>query len=141
MLTRLCGFCSFDSNPVSPAQAAGVRAALHRSAPTSSDIYTAAGMVTGCAAWSTAAADPDFHLAAGGSCCSWDGRLDNRDHLLLRAGLAADAPDSAIAWELYRRSGEEGLRDLIGDWSLCIWDAAARAVILASDYAGVRPLY
>jgi asparagine synthase (glutamine-hydrolysing) len=30
---------------------------------------------------------------------------------------------------------------LIGDWSLVIWDATARSVLLASDYAGIRPLY
>jgi asparagine synthase (glutamine-hydrolysing) len=30
---------------------------------------------------------------------------------------------------------------LIGDWSLVIWDATEKAVVLASDFAGVRPLY
>ena len=30
---------------------------------------------------------------------------------------------------------------MIGDWSLAIWDARRQAVVLASDFAGVRPLY
>ena len=33
----------------------------------------------------------------------------------------------------------DGLRDVIGDWSLCIWDS--REIVLARDYAGIRPLY
>jgi asparagine synthase (glutamine-hydrolysing) len=30
---------------------------------------------------------------------------------------------------------------LIGDWSAALWKPATRSIILASDYAGVRPLY
>ena len=40
-----------------------------------------------------------------------------------------------------QRWGIDGLVHLIGDWSVVIWDHANRATVLASDFAGVRPLY
>jgi len=50
----------------------------------------------------------------------WDGRLDEP------AGVdPATVP----------------LRELIGDWSLVHWNPAARVLVLASDFAGTRPLY
>ena len=73
----------------------------------------------------------------------WDGRLDNRNDLLLRLrdSLAADNSNAAIARATYERWGVEGLVHLIGDWSVVIRDRANGATILASDFAGVRPLY
>ena len=73
----------------------------------------------------------------------WDGRLDNRDDLLLRLGdsLRGDTGNAAIAGAAYERWGTDGLVHLIGDWSVVIRDKVNRAVVLASDFAGVRPLY
>src|SRR5579863_2414217 len=74
---------------------------------------------------------------------TFDGRLDNRDELLLSLSdiLSGDRSDRALALAAYGRWGIEGLVRLVGDWSLAIWDATQRALILASDFAGVRPLY
>jgi len=66
-----------------------------------------------------------------GSACAWDGRLD-RDEA---------ATPAHVALELYRTRGATGLRELVGDWSVAIWDAVGRSAVLASDFAGVRPLY
>lgn len=73
----------------------------------------------------------------------WDGRLDNRDDLLLllRDRLQDDSSNAALARAVYERYGTEGFVRLIGDWSLVIRDHANRAIVLASDFAGVRPLY
>ena len=73
----------------------------------------------------------------------WDGRLDNRNDLLplLADLLREDKSSSAIALAAYRRCGVDGLVHLIGDWSVVIRDDANRTTILASDFAGVRPLY
>src|SRR5689334_24017119 len=73
----------------------------------------------------------------------WDGRLDNRDDLLLllRDRLQDDGSNAALARATYERYGIEGFVRLIGDWSVVIRDNANRAVVLASDFAGVRPLY
>ncbi|HKR12339.1 MAG TPA: asparagine synthase-related protein [Pyrinomonadaceae bacterium] len=71
----------------------------------------------------------------------WDGRLDNRADLRhrLRDSLNGESGNAAIARAAYECWGTEGLVQLIGDWSLVIRDH--RTTILASDFAGVRPLY
>jgi asparagine synthase (glutamine-hydrolysing) len=73
----------------------------------------------------------------------WDGRLDNRNDLipLLADLLRDDTSNTAIALAVYDRWGIDGLVHLIGDWSVVIQDETNRATILASDFAGVRPLY
>src|ERR1700755_2105790 len=73
----------------------------------------------------------------------WDGRLDNRADLLqrLRDSLRGDASNAAIARAAYERWGADGLVHLVGDWSLVIRDKVNGAIVLASDFAGVRPLY
>ena len=73
----------------------------------------------------------------------WDGRLDNRDDLLvlLRDRLQGDATNASLARATYERWGVNGLVRLIGDWSMVLRDHASRAIVLASDFAGVRPLY
>src|SRR5262245_472424 len=73
----------------------------------------------------------------------WDGRLDNRDDLISRLGdsLQSDTRNEAIARATYERWGTAGLAHLIGDWSMAIHDRVDRTTILASDFAGVRPLY
>jgi asparagine synthase (glutamine-hydrolysing) len=73
----------------------------------------------------------------------WDGRVDNRDDLLLRLrdSLQDDNSNAAIARATYERWGVDGLVHLIGDWSVVIRDHVKRTTVLASDFAGVRPLY
>jgi asparagine synthase (glutamine-hydrolysing) len=71
----------------------------------------------------------------------FDGRLDNRSDLLPRFSLKGDTSNAAIARATYERSGTAGFVHLIGDWSLVIRDHANRLTVLASDFAGVRPLY
>ncbi|HXQ73167.1 MAG TPA: asparagine synthase-related protein [Pyrinomonadaceae bacterium] len=73
----------------------------------------------------------------------WDGRLDNRDDLLARLteSLRGDTSNASIARATYERWGTEGFVHLIGDWSMVIRDRVNGLTILASDFAGVRPLY
>jgi asparagine synthase (glutamine-hydrolysing) len=73
--------------------------------------------------------DPRQQTAETGLVCDFDGRLDSA------------VPPSTAAIDAYRELGIAGFRDLIGDWSLALRDHPNRALILASDYAGVRPLY
>jgi asparagine synthase (glutamine-hydrolysing) len=81
--------------------------------------------------------------AQGAVVLHWDGRLDNRDDLLLllRDRLREDTSNPAVACAAFERYGPEGFVRLIGDWSMVIRDRSNRAIVLASDFAGVRPLY
>lgn len=71
----------------------------------------------------------------------WDGRLHNAMDLEWRVWPPQVRSDESLALGAYRQSGVSGLRRLIGDWSLVIRDPQRGAIVLASDYAGVRPLY
>jgi asparagine synthase (glutamine-hydrolysing) len=74
---------------------------------------------------------------------TFDGRIDNRDDLLRRLGIpSSDIPDDGrLALAAVDRWGIDGLRWLLGDWSLAVWDGVHRALHLARDYMGARPLY
>lgn len=61
----------------------------------------------------------------------WNGRLHER-------GIE---PDQTRVIRAYTQRGVAGLADLIGDWSLVLRDPRDGAIVLASDYAGTRPLY
>src|SRR5215510_4789501 len=73
----------------------------------------------------------------------WDGRIDNRGDLLqrLRDSLRGETSNVEIVRAVYERWGTDGFIHLIGDWSLVIRDHVNRITVLASDFAGVRPLY
>src|SRR6185369_5732298 len=88
-------------------------------------------------------ANVDQPVVAEGLSITFDGRLDNREDLLLsmQDGLHRETCDVLLALAAYQRKGPDGFRDLIGDWSLAIWDQTRDFIVLASDYAGVRPLY
>jgi asparagine synthase (glutamine-hydrolysing) len=75
--------------------------------------------------------------------CAWDGRLDNGHELAREMGESRGAEDSAakLATRLFERFGWTALSKLMGDWSLALWDACRRTLVLARDYAGVRPLF
>ena len=78
------------------------------------------------------------YTGASGAVTTFDGRLDNRSNLLKKPAHVSDA---GLALAAYEKAGVAGLADLIGDWSLVIWDRTRRTLLLASDFAGVRPLY
>ncbi|MEN3325663.1 MAG: hypothetical protein V7638_470 [Acidobacteriota bacterium] len=82
-------------------------------------------------------------ISRRGNVMTWDGRLDNREDVLrqLWNDLDHDTTDVALAMGVYEKWGTAGFRRLIGDWSLVVWDAESQAVVLASDYMGVRPLH
>jgi asparagine synthase (glutamine-hydrolysing) len=86
---------------------------------------------------------PGISRRPPGLAATCDGRIDNCDDLRLRLGLApSDAGyDADVALAAFERWGIDGLRSIVGDWSLVIWEGARRAVHLARDYMGARPLY
>jgi asparagine synthase (glutamine-hydrolysing) len=80
------------------------------------------------------------------SVLTWDGRLDNRDDLLLlldrHLGVEGrDVGDAALAGAALMQWGESALRRLMGDWSLAWWRPESRTLLLARDLMGNRPLH
>ena len=84
--------------------------------------------------------------AVHGSRCGllmWHGRLDNRGDLVRQLGCsgAVASSDGALVVAAYERWGGAGLGRVIGDWSVAISDPRRPAIVLATDFSGVRPLY
>ena len=126
---NIAGVFYFDSRPISRDDEAWVRKAMGQPGAMPAEVRQAPGLI---ASGET--------VSLEGSICCWDGVLHNRRELANRFDSESSAAN-AIAWKLYQTRGLAGLRDLIGDWSLAIWDAPQRTILLASDFAGVRPLY
>jgi asparagine synthase (glutamine-hydrolysing) len=79
--------------------------------------------------------------APGGPLLVLDGRVDNRDELVLRLGLPRSASDAACVLAAYAAWGEGALERLVGDFALALHDPRRGALWLARDAIGLRPLY
>src|SRR5262245_39937034 len=138
------GVFFFDGRPVERERLALV-AALRLLAPDGVSVETSHGIVIAqgaCDVWVGGERHHQPVRSESGCVMTWDGRLDNRDDLLRRVGLpGADLSDAALALATIERGGVEGLRALVGDWSLVVWDSRRRTLSFARDYMGVRPLY
>lgn len=140
------GVFSFDGHIAGGASAALVEGLRPLSPDGPVTLHAAPGIAIAQAAFHLWADESAAQLPArspAGLVIAWDGRLDNRDDLVLRLGSIAprQPADAAIAAAAFERWGIEGLRSLIGEWSLAIWNRAQRTLHLARDYMAVRPLY
>ena len=121
---------------------------LDAAAPDGTNMITDSVAVVGfgaCHVWSGDGTAQQPVVSPSGLVATWDGRLDNRGELCSLLGSATlreiDHSDAALALAVFERFGLDGLRRLVGDWSLVVWDRLGRALYLARDYMGVRPLY
>jgi asparagine synthase (glutamine-hydrolysing) len=143
-MSILAGIYYFDRRPISAADEARIRRALGDSDRQPTHCFRSQGLIMGVAGSPLGfSEDGDFSRSPHGSVCTWDGRLDNQEDL--RRELSCDFPPpstiSGLAVKAYQSKGAPGFRGLVGDWSLAIWDGRLCSVVLASDYAGIRPLY
>jgi asparagine synthase (glutamine-hydrolysing) len=84
------------------------------------------------------------YCSSNGHVLTWSGRLDNREDLLyqLRGSLIdEETPDVALVMAAWLKFGRECFAKLVGEWALALYDSADRAVYLARDYVGTRPLF
>ncbi len=131
------GIWYFDGRPVTPADAESMAAWTEHAGASPVAVSPAPGVCMGHSHGRQLFSGPAGTI-------SFDGRLDNRPDLRMRfqdARSTAETSDAALALAAYEASAEEGPAALIGDFSLAVWDARRRALLLASDYAGTRPLY
>lgn len=67
----------------------------------------------------------------------WDGRLDDRESLLVgRSGIT----DAQLIIESYRHWGEDFLRHLTGEFVFILWDAARDLLLVGCDVVGGRTI-
>ena len=72
----------------------------------------------------------------------WDGRLDNRGELEMRASaVSGRGSDSDLLRETYEREGVDAFSQIIGDWAICCVCEARRDLVLARDFVGARTLF
>jgi hypothetical protein len=140
------GIYYFDRRPIDAALADRLSAGLASQGPDGGSEYLEPGLLMVYRAFHFdrhCRMERQPYRSIEGNRITFDGRLDNRDDLLLLLGdrLHQDQTDPALALAAYERWGEAGLTHLIGDWSLAIWDHQRRHAVLASDYMGVRPLF
>lgn len=139
---NIAGVFYFDGRPVPPGDMAAARAAVRTGAGARVSTHAASGLFL-------IGADPNggdgkgISKSVAGNACAFDGRLDNRGELLSILGKPehGSRSDADIALATVEVSENYGLGKLTGDWSTAIWLDNTRSVTLASDYAGVRPLY
>src|SRR5262249_34169189 len=139
------GVFFFDGRPIDRERVV-LAASLRPFAPDGIFIASSSGIVLAHGAfdvWTGDRLHGQPRRSESGLVMTWDGRVDNRSELLCRLGRrATDASaDDALALAIFERDGVDGLRALIGDWSLVIWDSRRRTLLLARDYMGVSPLY
>jgi asparagine synthase (glutamine-hydrolysing) len=79
---------------------------------------------------------------ASGSIITADLRLDNRDELLARIGIArleaAEWPDSRLLLTGWERLGDDVWPVLRGPFAAAIWDPRSRSLTLARDHLGLN---
>lgn len=83
------------------------------------------------------------HRSASQTVITWDGRLDNREEMILELGgnFNGEMTDVAIVAATFDRWGIDCFTKLTGDWSLAVWTPSDRELLLARDYAGLRHLF
>ncbi len=139
------GVFHFDGRPISDWERAAILRSLEHPTCAAPSSHAEPGLLLSHAASRFGGEIPESAqpYRANTSVITFDGRLDNCEDLLLclRDVVNGEAGEAALALAVYEQWGRDGLVRLIGDWSLAIWDAASRAIVLASDFAGIRPLY
>src|SRR5713226_237861 len=83
------------------------------------------------------------HVTSRGKVITWDGRLDNRDDLLLQLqkDITSAETDLHIVTAAFEKWDVHCFSKFVGDWALSIWDPSEKRIYLARDYMCTRHLY
>jgi asparagine synthase (glutamine-hydrolysing) len=140
------GRCNFDGRPVNQEDLDKVRSLLAPYGPDGEGYISKSNYSIVYRAFHTtkeSRREEQPHISHSGAVITWDGRLDNREELIaeLAPRLSANSTDLEIVTAAYTQRGVGVLRELIGDWSLSIWNPKKLSLILAKDFVGTRHLY
>lgn len=78
---------------------------------------------------------------ARGLVVAWDGRIDDRAAICRALALEPGAPSACVALEAFSRWAERAPEHLLGDFAFVVYTRRDRALFVARDRVGVRPLY
>lgn len=152
-MSGFVGIHSPAGAPVDPATLRRLTAALAYAGPDGCAAWVGDGIGLGyahlrrtAAAPPGAATRPPMPTRMDGLCFVGDVDLDERGRLageLAAAGtlVAANASDADLILGAYRTWGFACATHLHGDFAFALWDASRRALLLARDRFGTRPLY
>lgn len=145
-MSAQAGVCNFDGKPVGEVLVGKLSRAIEPYGVDGGDAYIDGSIAMVYRAFHTTLESHLEHqpyVSLRGSIIIWDGRLDNRDELILelRDELTTDQTDVAIVAAAFDRWETDCFRRIIGDWAVSIWNAPRKELILARDYMGVRPLF
>lgn len=74
-----------------------------------------------------------------------DARIDNRDELFSKLGLAKQEAhlitDSFLIMKTYEKYGENCVQHLVGDFAFAIWDEREQKLFCARDHMGIKPFF
>jgi asparagine synthase (glutamine-hydrolysing) len=82
---------------------------------------------------------------SGTICLTLDGRVDNREELILSLEAAdfhlRTDTDAELLLRAYQRWGEHCPEHVVGDFALVVWDGPRRQLFCARDILGLKPFY
>jgi asparagine synthase (glutamine-hydrolysing) len=140
------GICNFDGKPIDPVDLDEVRPLLAPYGPDGESYICKDNIAIIYRAFHTTKEsrwEKQPYASASGALITWDGRLDNRQDLIVALGSEAssDLTDISIVAAAYEHWGIDAFGKLIGDWAISICDPTNRSLFLAKDFIGARHLY
>src|SRR5260370_2379159 len=123
IMSGQAGIFYFDQRPIDHALADRLGAGLADQGPDGGSEHFGPGLLMVYRAFNfdpLSRGERQPYRSANGNWITFDGRLDNREDLVLLAGdyLREDKTDVALALAAYEKWGEPGLNRLLGDWSV-----------------------
>lgn len=147
-MSGILGLWNLDGRPVSRALLADLSGTLAHRGADGDGLWVEGPVGLACRLFRVtpeSATETQPLVGPSGAVLVFDGRLDNREQLLdeLHAapGIGADSPDPALVLAAYDAFGERLPERLLGDFALGLFDPRRRALLLARDAIGIRPLY
>lgn len=140
------GIWNFDGQPVEPKLLADFNETLKQEGPDGEFLVvngTVAMLYRPFHTTAESRREKQPHVSRRGFILTWDGRLDNREQLIVDTGcnLNVFSTDIDIVAAAFDRWETDSFRRIIGDWAVSIWKPDQRELLLAVDYMAIRHIF
>jgi asparagine synthase (glutamine-hydrolysing) len=145
-MSAQAGMWNFDRRPIDQVVLEKLSVAIEQYGPDGGDVFVDGSIAMVYRAFHTtleSRAERQPYRSMCGNVFTWDGRLDNREELILQLNnhLAGDHTDVRIVAAAFEVWGTDCFRRLVGDWAVSISRSHERELILAVDYMAVRHIF